>query len=298
MTERNEIEINEASSFFFVTDLHGRESRFTTLFTEISAHLPDVVFLGGDLLPSGIAAISSGNKYGSGFIFDFLVPELTKLKKTLGNRYPAIFAIMGNDDGKLAEKDMIALQEQGLWNYAHGRGIPCKEYTILGYSYVPPTPFQLKDWERYDVSRYVDVGAVSPEEGFVTVPVSESERRYATIKEDLESLFADRDLSRTCILFHAPPYRTALDRGDLDGHMVDNAPIDVHLGSIAIRRFIESRQPLITLHGHVHESSRLTGAWHDTIGRTHCFNAAHDGPELSLICFDPQHAGDARRVLL
>jgi len=31
---------------------------------------------------------------------------------------------------------------------------------------VPPTPFLLKDWEKYDVSAYVDPGCVSPEEGY------------------------------------------------------------------------------------------------------------------------------------
>ena len=38
-------------------------------------------------------------------------------------------------------------------------------------------------------------------------------------------------------------------------------------GSIAIERFIEDRQPLLTLHGHVHESARLTGSWQEKIGR-------------------------------
>ena len=67
---------------------------------------------------------------------------------------------------------------------------------------------------------------------------------------------------------------------------MDHAPLDVHVGSIAIRRFIEARQPLVTLHGHVHESARLTGAWQDRIGRTVCLSAAHDGPELALVRFD------------
>ena len=39
-----------------------------------------------------------------------------------------------------------------------------------------------------------------------------------------------------------------------DGYrkMIDYAPLDVHVGSIAVRRFIESRAPYLTLHGHVH----------------------------------------------
>jgi Icc-related predicted phosphoesterase len=99
-------------------------------------------------------------------------------------------------------------------------------------------------------------------------------------------------------LFHAPPYDTGLDRAALDGRMVDHAPLDVHVGSVAIRRLIEERQPLVTLHGHIHESARLTGTWREQIGRTHCFSAAHDGPELALVRFDPADPAQATRTLI
>ena len=62
--------------------------------------------------------------------------------------------------------------------------------------------------------------------------------------------------------------------------------------------FIETRQPLLTLHGHVHESARLTGAWNDRIGRTWLFGGAHDGPELALVRFDPEDLEGASRLLL
>ncbi len=78
---------------------------------------------------------------------------------------------------------------------------------------------------------------------------------------------------------------------------MDHAPVDVHVGSIAVRRFIEARQPLLTLHGHVHESARLTGTWQDRIGRTVCLSAAHDGPELALVRFDLERPGEATREL-
>ena len=80
--------------------------------------------------------------------------------------------------------------------------------------------------------------------------------------------------------------------------IVEHVPLDVHVGSIAIRRFIEERQPLVTLHGHVHESARLTGAWRDRIGRTHVFSAAHDGPELALVRFDLEDPASATRELI
>jgi len=47
--------------------------------------------------------------------------------------------------------------------------------------------------------------------------------------------------------------------------------MDVHVGSIAIQRFIEERQPWVTMHGHIHESSQITGHWQQQFGRTQCF---------------------------
>ena len=80
--------------------------------------------------------------------------------------------------------------------------------------------------------------------------------------------------------------------------MVEHVQVDVHVGSIAIRRFIETRRPALTLHGHVHESPRLTGAWRDRIGPTVLLSAAHDGPELALVRFDLENPAGATRELV
>ncbi|MBU1064014.1 GNAT family N-acetyltransferase, partial [bacterium] len=63
-------------------------------------------------------------------------------------------------------------------------------------------------------------------------------------------------------------------------------------------QIIENQQPLITLHGHVHESTRITGQWRDRIGRTHLFSAAHDGPELAVVRFDPDYPKLASRQII
>ena len=186
----------------------------------------------------------------------------------------------------------------GLWTYIHFRKIEYGDFTVYGYACVPPTPFGLKDWERYDVSRFVDPGCISPEEGWRSVPVSPNDIRYGTIQADLDLLTNDSDLSRAVFLFHAPPHQTSLDRVALDGKMIDTIPLDVHAGSIAIRRFIEKRKPLITLHGHIHESTRLTGSWCEHIGRTWAYSAAHDGEELALVRFDPTEPEKATRSLI
>ena len=281
---------------FFVTDLHGAVGRYAALFAAIRAERPAAVFLGGDLLPSGLA--SAFGAADGDFVRDFLAPGFARVRRDLGPAAPRVFLILGNDDGRIEEESVIEAAATGVWEYAHGRRIAFGDWAVYGYAFVPPTPFMLKDWERYDVSRHVDPGCSSPEEGWRTVPVPEGEARCATIREDLDQLAGDADLGHALFLFHAPPYDTRLDRAALDGKAVDHAPLDVHVGSIAVRRFLEARQPRVSLHGHVHESARLTGGWRDRLGRTHCLSAAHDGPELALVRFDLESPGGATRTLI
>ena len=272
----------------FVSDLHGREERYRKLWRAVEEERPKAVFLGGDLV--GLRGGANGP--------DLMAAGLSGLKNRLNADYPHVFLILGNDDPRSDEGRYLDLEAEGLLTYANQRRTPFGGYTVYGYSFVPPTPFHLKDWERYDVSRFIDPGCVSPEEGLRTVEVGPREARNRTIREDLEELAGGEELEDAIFLFHTPPYRTKLDRAALDGRMVDHAPVDVHVGSIAVERFIWSRRPWITLHGHVHESARITGSWKDRIGRTHLFSAAHDGPELSLVRFDPADPDTATRELL
>lgn len=279
---------------FFVSDLHGQTARYDNLWRAVEASPPEALFLGGDLLPSAF----SSDPAHEDFVAGFLATGFGRLRRRLGRRYPKVFLILGNDDSLLEEPPVLEIAASGLWTYAHNRCHALGPYVVFGYACVPPTPFRLKDWERYDVSRHVPPGCVSPEEGWRSVPVPRNEIRYATIQRDLESLTADASLDRALLLFHSPPDDTTLDRAANDGKSVDWVPLDLHVGSVAIRRFIERRQPLLTLHGHIHESARLTGSWRDRIGRTHLFGAAHDGKELALVRFDLKNPDAARRDLL
>lgn len=282
---------------FFTSDLHGSVERYRALFSLVSSERPEAVFLGGDLLPPYMVPWQSGEAGRSDFVVDFLAAGFDELRSALGDDYPSVFLILGNDDLRAEEVSIRECERDGTWHYAHERRHGLSNYAVYGYAHNPPSPFLLKDWERYDVSRFVDPGSVSPEEGRRSVEREQREIRHRTIAGDLERLAGDDDLSRAIFLFHSPPYKTNLDRAALDGRMVDHVPVDVNVGSIAIRRFVESRQPLLTLHGHVHESARLTGEWRDRIGETHLFSAAHDGPELALVRFDPERLEDATREL-
>jgi Icc-related predicted phosphoesterase len=283
---------------FFASDLHGSPARYAALFAAIREERPSALFLGGDLLPSFFAPLDKNSDAPERFVEDFLAPGFEKIHSALGDLAPRVFLILGNDDSQAEEGAIIDGATKGSWEYVHARRANFGPHGVYGYNCVPPTPFQLKDWERYDVSRYVDPGCVSPEEGWHTEPARKRNLRFQTIQKDLEQITGVDDLAGAILLTHSPPYQTLLDRAALDEKKVDHVPLDVHVGSIAIRRLIEDRQPLATLHGHVHESARLTGSWHDRIGRTHCFSAAHDGPELALIRFDLEDLETADRRLI
>jgi Icc-related predicted phosphoesterase len=280
--------------FFFVSDLHGDTRRYEALFDAVAGERPGALLLGGDLLPSGFNARREGD-----FLRDFLQPSLARLRERLGADYPAIHFVFGNDDPRVEEVAARAMEDEGLWRHAHQQRCTLGPVDLYGYAYVPPTPFGLKDWERYDVSRYVDPGCLSPEEGRRTVPVDLHKVRHATIQRDLDRLTGDApSLDRAIFLFHTPPHDTALDRLASSGRFVDHVPVEPHAGSIAVRRMIEARQPLLTLHGHIHESPRITGIWRERLGRTWMFSAAHDGPELALVRFDPDDLEGATREMI
>jgi Icc-related predicted phosphoesterase len=282
----------------FASDLHGRIDRYDKLFAAIEKRQPAAVFLGGDLLPFPMAAFNCRENLPDDFLRDYLAVKCEELRRRMDRRYPSVFVILGNDDPRADEPAMVEGDARGLWRYCHERKYNFSSYIVFGYAHVPPTPFQLKDWERYDVSRYVPPGGVSPEEGRRSVGVDARVVRYATIKDDLEQLTQGAQMERAVFLFHTPPYDTHLDRAATDGKFVDHVPLDLHVGSIAVRRFIEAREPLVTLHGHIHESTRLTGSWRDRLGRTHALSAAHDGPALALVSFDLTDLDSATRELL
>jgi Icc-related predicted phosphoesterase len=72
--------------------------------------------------------------------------------------------------------------------------------------------------------------------------------------------------------FHCPPYDSQIDsapklKEDLSPVYAHGRPLMIPVGSKSVRVVIEKYQPLISLHGHIHESSGFV-----RIGRTQCVN--------------------------
>ena len=87
--------------------------------------------------------------------------------------------------------------------------------------------------------------------------VTPFERTEEELIGDLNIIKEKDSCDNLILLIHHPPYNTKLDT--ING--------DVHVGSKAVRTFIEEHQPLAVISGHIHESFAV-----DTLGRTVLIN--------------------------
>ena len=84
------------------------------------------------------------------------------------------------------------------------------------------------------------------------------------------------DPSRAIFNLHVPPYDSRLDTGpdlkpDLTPRYSGGQPVMKPVGSHAVRKLIEEYQPLLALHGHIHESKGEV-----RIGRTLALNSGSE----------------------
>jgi Icc-related predicted phosphoesterase len=103
---------------------------------------------------------------------------------------------------------------------------------------------------------------------------TERELDEPVLGERIERMFAKvRNPAALVAVLHAPPYNSSIDQApELDEDLRPSVKIGggvlmAPVGSTAVRAFIEQRQPLLSLHGHVHE-----GLGSEKIGRTLCLN--------------------------
>ncbi len=283
---------------FHVSDLGGSSGRYRRLWELTRQERPEALFLGGDLLPPGLLHGDETTQHEGDFIEDFLAGGFLAVRRDLGERAPRVFLVLGNEDPAATQPAFERAATRGAWEPIHMRQAWLGDRPIYGYGCVPPGPGALKDWERFDVSRYVPPGAVSPADGWRSVPMERHLVRFHTMHRDLDHLTGVEDLGRAVFLCHAAPYGTDLDHAGLEGGPGDDVTIDPHIGSVALRRLIERRQPWLTLHGHVRSSWRRTGAWKQRLGRSTVISAAHDGPELALVRIDLEAPWAAERELI
>jgi Icc-related predicted phosphoesterase len=257
----------ERADVLFTADLHGSGPLYQETFDLAKRLDARALLLGGDLAPHGDVATQRR------FFREQFLPAI---RSFLAERPSTqVYFIFGNDDWRasLAEVEGAAMERL---HYIHARAVPFLDGAwITGLASVPMTPFGMKDWDRWEdgpspASR--PEGMRSAPDGTLRPFTLAGREEEDSMAADLKAIERELPLGETPLvcLFHGPPYGTALDQ----------IAAGIHVGSRETRRFLERRQPLLGLHGHIHESPAVSGRFADRVGVTICVNAGQrrDGP--------------------
>jgi hypothetical protein len=143
-------------------------------------------------------------------------------------------------------------------------------------------PFRLKDRCRKDTKDYLfqrqfGKGLLSTNEGWQEL---DDWFGYAetlpSIADELEKLEQPEDITKTIYVIHMPPYSLGLDKCR-NGEEV---------GSKAVYDFLLKKQPLLSLHGHIHESPNVTNIWWAWLGSTICVQPGQYDNRLTCVIID------------
>lgn len=294
----------------FTADLHGNEGQYRKLVKYAIQSKADFVVIGGDLAPKGLPAET--------YILTqrhFLEDRLPRLVAPLKEKNPdaRLFLMLGNDDCS-CNLNVLEKNNGRLYEIMHNKRFALADgYELVGYGSVPITPFGIKDWEKFDLTRipahleaeyaqrkawnYNLTGVISSPIGFKRHTFDKNSENVDSVQKDLESALFLANYEKTIYAMHSPPSNTDLDKVLFsDKGML----MPVSVGSFAIREFIEKHQPYATLHGHIHESADITGNFKEQIGSTTCISAANYDTRitLSVIEFDLDDVKKAQRIRL
>ena len=250
----------------YTSDLHGSMSHYGWLLGVACSKKPDVVILGGDMHPDDNVTVPDQLGHGqAAFVRGPFRNWVQELRQKSGCR--EVLVIFGNHDWGSSVIAMEELAKEGLVKIlTPASPVAIEGLNFVGYSFTPPTPWFVKEFEQLD--RKGDAPPLIG--GAVWHPrhhraVQHSSKVFfdgrKTIEEDMAALQAPAD--PWVFVAHAPPFQSKLDQS-FSGNSY---------GSKSIRGAIERLSPLLSLHGHIHESPRVTGEWKDQIGKSLCVNA-------------------------
>jgi uncharacterized protein len=277
---------------FFATDIHGSEVCWRKFLNAAAFYKADLVILGGDVTGKVMIPIVRHNGYWQVTLRGEqqrieTESELAEVERLIRNRgsYPAVVSPdelhalsqeAGAVDRRFSEEMIRSLD---MWldmadSKLRGGTIPC----ILNGG-------NDDIWEIDDIiesspcvtfaeGKVIDLGGFSLVSMGWTNPTP-----WDTFREAPEGELASKieavvgrvpDMGRTIFNFHAPPYGTGLDEAPaLDANLrpTHGGAVMKPVGSVAVRDAILRHQPMLSVHGHIHESRGIK-----RMGRTLAIN--------------------------
>lgn len=284
---------------FYAGDVHGSRVCWKK-FVNAAAHYPaDALIMGGDLTGKALVPIirMGDGSYRARVIGEERVArsagELDRMQQAISTNgmYPLI---VGEDEAGRLEEDSdrraqaferALLDELRLWvEFADERlaGSGKRAYVIPGND----DPWSIDEVlaggesvvacdERIETvgpHELVSLG-YSNETPWKTPRELGEEEIYARLRRLADQL---EKPERAIFNIHVPPWESSLDTAfEVDDELryvtKGGRPHEVPTGSRAVRQVIEETQPVLSLHGHIHESKGVT-----KIGRTVAINPGSD----------------------
>jgi Icc-related predicted phosphoesterase len=279
---------------FYASDIHGSEMLWRKFINAAAFYGVEVLIMGGDVAGKAVVPIVQRNATyyapavtGEQAYTEDQLPALERRIRDLG-LYPHRMTgdeltTIGNDQESLDAlflqimretlERWLALAEERL----HGKGV--RLYVMLGNDDEPAlreviaTSSLVVDPEDQVVElgdgfQMLSCGFANP-----TPWHSPREMPEEELQRHIEGLVSQLDdPARSVFNLHVPPIRTAIDIApmmdeNLSPIIQGGSMLMGPAGSEAVRAMIEKYQPLIALHGHIHESRGTA-----RIGKTVCIN--------------------------
>ena len=282
---------------FYTTDVHGSTVVFKKFINAAKFYEADVLILGGDMVGKMIIPIveQANGRFSANYlgkVYDIgNADELAKTEQTFEDSglYPIRVTPeevqLYKQDKSLVEKRFAELATARITRWLdiaeerlRGTGVRC---------YIQPgndDPYEVDvAFRQSDVIQNVDRRIVMIDEDHELMNVGAANQTPWSCPRDktedelegmIEALAAQlKDPGQAVFNLHVPPYDTNLDQApELDENLTPKLSLGggfkiVPVGSKAVRQAIEKYQPILGLHGHIHESRSA-----QKIGRTMCIN--------------------------
>jgi len=281
---------------FFASDVHGSEVCFRKFVNAGKAYKANVLILGGDITGKMIIPIlqQEPGTYAADFSSRTWIirnnEELENFMKMVRNSgyYPYLtsqleFTELSADRNKVNKLfSELMLETVRRWvkiaeERLRGTGISC--YVTPGNDdrFIIDDALIQSDYVVNPEGRVVSIAGAYEmvSTGFSNFTPWKTQRELSEgeLEKKIENMAWNVKNMETCIFnLHCPPFDTLIDRApQLDETLKvvtkSGEKVMIPVGSVAARNVIKKYQPLLGLHGHIHESRGV-----EKLGRTLCLN--------------------------
>jgi Icc-related predicted phosphoesterase len=283
---------------FFATDIHGSERCFRKWLNAASVYGVQALVLGGDITGKALVPLVAMPDGWHGELHGKPVhatdeAALEALRQQIRNMGFYDVVVSPSQKADLDDPDKLKTafaaaitQSMQRWVDLADERLGVQSIRVAWMLGNDDEPEVADVMRRSSVACYAEDGIVELPGGFEMVSIGFStptpwhtpreisdEELGARLEKTVSRL---ADPSRAVFNVHCPPVNTHLDQAPkLDSELRPVADATgmavISVGSLAVRDLIERSQPLLGLHGHVHESP---GA--EKLGRTLCINPGSD----------------------